>query len=117
GVTSPRRRDARFVVHAAVAAPSVQNAQPWYFSSHQDVLRVHADPRRGLPQADPAGREMVISCGAALFNMRLAVRHLGFAADVMLLPDPSRPDLLAEIRWGGHRPPTREEESLYLSIM
>jgi hypothetical protein len=105
------------VVHAAVAAPSVQNAQPWYFSSHQDVLRVHTDPRRGLPQADPAGREMVISCGAALFNMRLAVRHLGFAADVLLLPDPSRPDLLAEIRWGRHTPPTPEEESLYRSIM
>lgn len=56
------------------------------------------DPRRGLPQADPAGRETVISCGAAPFNLRLAVRQLGFAADVALLPDPSHPGLLAEIR-------------------
>jgi len=116
---SRRRGDvaANFVIRAAVAAPSVQNSQPWHFSSHPGAIRLHADPRRGLPQADPAGREMVISCGAALFNIRLAMRHLGFAAGVTLLPDPSCPDLLAEIRWGWRAPPTPEEESLYRAIM
>ena len=87
-----------FVVRAAVAAPSVHNSQSWYFSSSGNVSRLHADARRGLPQADPAGRELVISCGAALFNLRLAVRRLGFAADVSLLPDAAQPGLLAEIR-------------------
>jgi len=116
---SRRRGDvaANFVIRAAVAAPSVQNSQPWHFSSRPGAIRLHADPRRGLPQADPAGREMVISCGAALFNIRLAMRHLGFAVGVTLLPDPSCPDLLAEIRWGWRAPPTPEEESLYRAIM
>jgi hypothetical protein len=94
----------------------VHNSQPWYFSNRESVIRLHSDPRRQLPQADPAGGEMVISCGAALFNLRLAMRRLGFAADVTLLPDPSRPDLLAEIRWGRHAPPTLGEVALYRSI-
>jgi len=118
-VRAPRRRGdvaASFVLRAAGAAPSVHNAQPWSFSSRENVIRLHADPRRGLPQADPAGREMLISCGAALFNLRLAIRHLGFAADVTLLPDPSRPHLLAEVRWGWHAPPAPGEEALYRSI-
>jgi hypothetical protein len=107
---------ARFAVRAAVAAPSVHNTQPWSFASAQGVIRLSADQRRGLPRADPAGREMAISCGAALFNLRLAVRHLGFAAGVRLLPDPSRPGLLAEIRWGWYAPPAPDEEQLYRSI-
>ena len=44
------------------------------------------------------------------------MRHLGFAAKVALLPDPSRPDLLAEAGWGWHAPPTPHEELLYRSI-
>lgn len=115
---SRRHRDfaARFAVRAAIAAPSVHNTQPWYFVSRQGVIRLYADPRRGLPLTDPAGREMVISCGAALFNLRLAVRHLGFADDVRLLPDPSRPNLLAEVRWGRYVAPSRYEELLFCSI-
>lgn len=107
---------AHFVVRAAVAAPSVHNTQPWFFVSRQGVIRLHADPGRKLSCADPAGREMMISCGAALFNLRLAMRHLGFAPTVRLFPDLSQPDLLAEVQWGRYKPPTAAEESLYKSI-
>jgi nitroreductase len=108
---------ARFVVRAATATPSVHNTQPWYFVSRPGLIRLYADPSRQLRCADPAGREMVISCGAALFNMRLAVRQLGFAAKVRLLPDVSQRALLAEIHWGWYAPPTLEEQVLYRSIM
>jgi len=60
---------------------------------------------------------MLISCGAALVNLALAVRHLGFAADVRVLPDVTRRDLLAEVRWGWHKPPAAYEDALYRSIM
>ncbi len=107
---------ARFVVRAAVAAPSVHNTQPWSFASDQDVIRLCADPSRRLAGTDPAGREAAISCGAALFNLRLAARQLGFATGVRLLPQSPRPGPLAELHWGRHARPTPYGELLYRSI-
>ena len=114
-----RERDeiaSRFVLRAAGLAPSPHNTQPWYFTSRQGVIRLYADLARRLPEEDPGCRELVISCGAALCNMVLAVRHLGFDADVRSLPDVSRGDLLAEVRWGRYAPPSRYEDLLYRSI-
>jgi hypothetical protein len=68
---------ARFVVGAAVHAPSVHNTQPWWFGHAGQEISVHADTERRLRVADPHGREMMISCGAALFNIRVALRYLG----------------------------------------
>lgn len=106
----------RFVVRVAGRAPSVHNTQPWYFTSDQGVIRLYADPAQGLPEEDPAGRERVISCGAALCNLKLAIRHLGFTPDVRMLPDVNRGDLLAEVRWGRHSMPAAHEEMLYRAI-
>jgi nitroreductase len=107
---------ARYVVHAAVAAPSLYNTQPWSFVSRTGAIDLYADISRALPHTDPGGREMVVSCGAALFNLRLAIRHLGFAPVVRLLPSPDRPDHLAEIQWGRYLRPTAHGELLYRAI-
>jgi hypothetical protein len=61
---------ARFVADAAVNAPSVHNTQPWRFHHGQHEVSISANNERQLKVADPHGREMMISCGAALFNMR-----------------------------------------------
>jgi hypothetical protein len=66
------------VVAAAVWAPSVHNTQPWWFSTHGQEISLYADATRQLLVADPGGREMMISCGAALFTARLALRSLGY---------------------------------------
>ncbi|MGJ5894571.1 hypothetical protein DF268_00440 [Streptomyces sp. V2] len=98
------------LARAAGTAPSVHNTQPWSFVDEggDHGFELHADPGRRLPLTDPGGRQMVISCGAALFNVRVAVRHLGFRPVVTLLPDLARPDFLARVRWGAHAPVTRE---------
>jgi hypothetical protein len=116
GASHRRGAELSFVARAAAAAPSVHNTQPWCFATHKHATRLYANPRYKLSCADPAGREMLISCGAALFNLRLAVRRLGFAAKVRLLPDPAETSLLAEIGWGWHSPMTAEESVLYQSI-
>lgn len=119
GTRASRQRDeiaSRFVLRAAGRAPSVHNTQPWYFTSQQGVIRLYADLARLLPSEDAAGRELVISCGAALCNLVLAIRHLGFAADVRPLPDVSRGDLLAEVRWGRYLRQSPYEGLLYSSI-
>jgi len=78
---------ARYVVGEAVWAPSVHNTQPWWFSVGPSGLGLYADPARQLTVADPAGREMLISCGAALFTARLALRAAGYIPETQILPD------------------------------
>lgn len=88
------------LVRDATTAPSLHNAQPWafVFRSAEGVLELHADPSRQLPYADPSGRALHISCGAALFTLRVAIAHRGWQAEVALLPDPARQGLLATVR-------------------
>jgi len=68
---------AHLLISMAARAPSVHNTQPWRFRVGPDTAELWSDPRRKL-RADPSGREMLISCGAALFGLRLAVRSLGY---------------------------------------
>jgi len=90
---------ARYVVAKAVWAPSVHNTQPWRFTVEGRQIGLHADAGRRLVVADPDGREMLISCGAALFNMRLALRSLGYTPVTCVLPDPGQPTWVAQVSW------------------
>ena len=85
---------------AAVAAPSLHNSQPWRFEPHDGGVDVLADRDRQLPVTDPAGRELTMSVGAAVFNLRVAVLAHGRLPLLTLLPDPGRPDLLARLTFG-----------------
>ena len=107
---------ARLVVGAASHAPSVHNTQPWWFSHGEQEISLHADTERRLQVADPLGREMMISCGAALFNVRVALRYLGFVPRVTVLPDPDLPNLLARVACGEHVPATEYERRLFAEI-
>src|ERR1700728_3137150 len=86
-----------YLIETAARAPSVHNTRPWRFHVSRYVIELYSDPGRKL-RLDPVGREMIISCGAALFGLRLAVRSLGYLPEVELLPDPPR--LLARVRLG-----------------
>lgn len=89
--------DVREAVEDAVWAPSVHNTQPWRFGVRGARISLSADIDRRLDVADPDGREMLIGCGAALYNLRSSLRALGYTPDVRLLPDPDRPHLLADV--------------------
>ncbi|MEV6867300.1 nitroreductase family protein [Streptosporangium subroseum] len=88
----------RTAIEAARWAPSVHNTQPWSFVVDGDEIALRADSERKLRIGDATGRELLISCGAALMNVRLAVRALGYEPQVRVLPDPDRPALLATVR-------------------
>jgi hypothetical protein len=112
-------------------APSVHNTQPWYF-------RIAADDRidicarfgdgadteftmngnRRLPVSPALRRELIISCGAALYNLRLAIRVTGHDVAVWLFPGDSGPLVLAsvEIVTGRTKRPTVTEQELYDAI-
>src|SRR5260370_23029951 len=103
----------RFISEAAAQAPSVHNTQPWWFSGDGPEISVHADVERRLGVADPDSRELMISCGAALFTVRLALRHLGYGPEGSVLPDPDRPGLAARVGWHEQIPPPRDGTELF----
>jgi nitroreductase len=109
-------RTRRVVAAAAVAAPSIHNAQPWLLRIRPDRVDLFRDRRRVFGETDPHAREATISCGAALFGIRLALVNLGHSPQVHLLPDPERPDHLATVLPGPRGKPTAEEERLFEAV-
>src|SRR6266516_3526053 len=109
---------ARRIVEAAGAAPSIHNTQPWRFRvGGGDLLEVHGDPERMLWVADAHGRALHLSCGAALFNVRLAIRAAGAKPLVWPLPDPQgEPTLMAAVQLSDGRPAMLEERELLENI-
>ena len=106
---------AGYLIATAARAPSVHNTQPWRFKVSQQAIELHADPGRKLG-ADPLGRELLISCGAAVFGLRLAVRSLGYLPVVELLPDPARLRLPARVRLGAEAPMTALERKMLQAV-
>ncbi|BDG10500.1 Acg family FMN-binding oxidoreductase [Anaeromyxobacter paludicola] len=95
----PEATDAtRELVRLAGLAPSRHNAQPWAFEVEGEELRLYGDPARALPVSDPAGREQLIGCGAALANLRLAAAWQGRATSCELMGGSRHDFLLARVR-------------------
>jgi nitroreductase len=104
----------RRLIGAAGAAPSIHNTQPWRFKVTGDLIELHGDPDRMLWVADPRGRALHLSCGAALFNLKLAIRMLGAKPLVWPLPDPQHePTLLASVQLEPSRPATSAEREMF----
>ena len=85
------------LVQAATLAPSSHNTQPWLFRFEGPVIELLADRTRALPVNDPDDRELTISCGSALFNLRVAAAAAGLDAKVVLLPGAADMDLMARV--------------------
>jgi hypothetical protein len=107
---------ADYVISAAIWAPSVHNTQPWWFTADDAEICLYADSSRQLAIADPDRREMMISCGAALFTARLALRSLGYIPATHVLPDATLPLLVARLSWPGQEPRTDYERQLFRQV-
>lgn len=106
----------RFFIAYATLAPSSHNTQPWLYRLADNVIYLYADRTRALPVVDPDDRELTMSCGAALFNLTLAIRHFGYQASVALLPDPGDPDWVARIQVDADGQMTPEEDDLFWAL-
>jgi hypothetical protein len=106
------------LLRAAVAAPSMHNAQPWLFrmSDGNRLIDVSTDPARQLRYSDPSGRAAHIACGAALFNLCVAARIAGWQPAVTVAPDPSRPLLLATVRLSEPCEASETDREFYAAI-
>jgi hypothetical protein len=111
---TPEERAAAIAM--AGRSPSLHNTQPWQFRVRGHAVELLADPDRWLRHIDPDGRELMISCGAALFGLRLGLRSLGSLPVTELLPDQAQPCLAARVRPGDRAAMNKVEAELMAAV-
>ena len=104
------------LVSRALRAPSSHNTQPWLFRVGDSVVELRVDRGRALPINDPDDRELAISCGTALMNLRVAASSLGPGSALELLPDGPESDLVARLTVGHAASTSASEADLADSI-
>jgi nitroreductase len=107
--------DLSAAVEHALRAPSVHNTQPWHWRITPNTIELHADWDRHLAATDPDRRDLVLSCGAALQHLQVALAAVDLAVRVERLPEPEDRGHLAtaEIRPGS---PDQADAALFASI-
>lgn len=93
----PDEGTVRTVLALASRAPSVHNTQPWRWLVGEESLHLYSDLDRQLPNTDPDGRDLILSCGAALNHCVIALAAVGWQTKVTRLPNPDDPSHLAAI--------------------
>lgn len=73
-------------VRLACRAPSIHNSQPWRWVVEGARLNLYLDRDR-LVETDSSGRQALISCGAVLDHLRVAMAADGWVASVTYYPD------------------------------
>lgn len=107
------RQRVESILNSAMLAPSSHNTQPWRFRVFDNHIFLYADRTRALPENDPQDRELTMSCGCALMNLRIAIAHEGFKATHVLLPEPKDKDLLAKLELDKSKVPANTETELF----
>lgn len=82
----------------ACRAPSIHNSQPWKWVLEAATLKLYLDTDR-LLTTDRSGRQALLSCGAALDHLRVAMAATGWTTKVDRFPDPDNHQHLANIRF------------------
>ena len=83
-------------VALACRAPSYHNSQPWQWVADRGRLQLYLDPDR-VVQTDFTKRQALISCGAVLDHLRVAMAAAGWESIIDRLPDPNNVEHLASI--------------------
>ncbi|QUQ64064.1 Acg family FMN-binding oxidoreductase [Kutzneria sp. CA-103260] len=114
-MATPDLQTLRAAVALAARAPSIHNSQPWRWLHGTTSLHLYADAARLLPATDPDGRDLMLSCGAALHHLQVTMAASGWATHVHRLPNPNQPDHLAAVDFRP-REPSRDDIALAAAI-
>jgi len=112
---TPGEDPVRSALRLALRAPSVHNCQPWRWLVGPESVHLYADGSRQVPATDPHGRDLLISCGAALDHFLVALASLGRGARVRRIPNPAQPGHLATVELLPHTG-TGADEALAAAI-
>ena len=95
--TRPDAATIEAAISRACRAPSVHNCQPWQWSASEHSIQLFSDRSRLVRGGDPDDRDLLMSCGAALHHLHVALEAAGWTPRVHRLPDPHQPDHLASV--------------------
>lgn len=98
------------IIRAASLAPSGENAQPWQFKILDNKIYQYLVPERDRSAYNYGQYASYVANGAALENIEIASRALGFLPKTQILPDPKDPNLVAIITLEKSQP---QDEPLY----
>ncbi|MGW5718579.1 Acg family FMN-binding oxidoreductase [Amycolatopsis sp. NPDC003865] len=101
------------LARAVSRAPSVHNSQPWQLLVRGTEVDLLERREVRLRRHDPFGRDRLLSCGAAVTNLELAVRALGRDCHVDLR---DRGDVVATATIGRPRAASARAYALYQAI-
>jgi len=106
------RAERGVIADAVRSAPSVHGGQPWVLRFADGGAAIHE--RLGRPDRDdPLGRDRLLSCGAALANLVLAARMLGWTTRLDLFRDPAQPDEVGRVTVTGRQEPSGVDTEWY----
>ena len=98
----------------AMAAAVTGKDPAWSWHHTPDSIELLGDLP---PLSDPQHREMMLTGGAALLNLRLLIRGLGVHPAVRAVPDPTRRDLIAVLRLEGPRPVSADDRAMVDAVL
>jgi hypothetical protein len=104
-------------VQLACRAPSVHNSQPWRWVADEGILSLFVDRDRTVRGTDRSGREAILSCGAALDHLRVAMLATGWDAQIERFPNPNDRDHLASIEFTAVDQVTRAQRDRAKAIL
>jgi hypothetical protein len=111
-----RSEQLEFLLQYAILAPSGHNTQPWAFKVTGEGIEVYADDSRTLPVVDPEERELLMSVGAAITNLRVAAAHFGFETSVLYQPRSESSLPVALVTFSETSAPDMDLVSLFAAI-
>ena len=103
--------EAAEIVEAARCAPVYSPGKPWVLELHGRSVYLYEVRHRS--SHDPLGMDRLLSCGAALEHVVLAVRAAGWHAKVVFPTDHANPDLIAVVKADRRQPPDPREFGQY----
>ncbi len=106
--------EAAEIVEAAGKAPVHSPGKPWVLELHNRSVYLYEVAHKS--SHDPLGMDRLLTCGAALEHIVLAIRACGWHAKAVFPADHANPDLIAIVKADQRQPPTEEELGRHRAI-
>ncbi len=87
----------KFLLRYAILAPSGHNTQPWIFSIKGEAISIFANLKKRLFVMDPVSRELYLSLGACIANLKMAAEAFGVKAETSYFPKGATSSLAATV--------------------